>query len=173
MKILSQIRAYLAQIRAYPAQIRASPAQIRASPAQIRASPAQIRASPAQRRASPAQRSVPPTQRSVPPAQRSVPPTQRSVPPAQRSVPPTQRSAYLGGNSFSITRQGASKEWRTPIRHAHGEPMKRENRFSWSPHGPPIRRSALLGTSRQNTVSLELVVSQNNDFSRMMPEIPP
>ena len=51
--------------------------------------------------------------------------------------------------------------------------MKRENRFPWSPHGPPIRRSALLGKSGQNTASIELVVSQNNGFSGMMPEIPP
>ena len=68
---------------------------------------------------------------------------------------------------------GAGKEWRTPIRHAHGEPMKRENRFPLSPHGPPIRRSALLGKSGREKASLELAVSQNNGFSGMMPEIPP
>ena len=45
-------------------------------------------------------------------------------------------------------KMGASKEWRTPIRRAHGEPMNRENRFPLSPHGLPIRRSVLLGKRR-------------------------
>jgi hypothetical protein len=55
--------------------------------------------------------------------------------------------------AFDVRRSSHPKEWRTPIRHAHGEPMSRENHFSWSPHGQAIRRSPLLAKSALRVAS--------------------
>ena len=130
--------------------------------------PAQRSLPPAQRSVPLAQRSVPPARRSVPPAQRSLPPAQRSVPLAQRSMPPAQRSAPPGGNSFLIARQGASKEWWTPIRHAHGKPMERENRFSWFPHRPPMD-ALRTGRNRESGESSESLRREDGYLNHRRP----
>jgi hypothetical protein len=63
--------------------------------------------------------------------------------------------SFIRRSAFDVHRP---KEWWTPIRRAHEEPMGGENHFSLSPHGQAIRRSPLLGKSYTQCLSLHFDV---------------